>query len=41
MLLKKFGEDQLINLLERLSEQTQKKTVVKVRFNEIYLIWSI
>ncbi len=26
-----FGEDQLINLLEKLSEQTSKKTVVKVR----------
>ncbi|RNA29333.1 programmed cell death 5 [Brachionus plicatilis] len=25
----KFGEDQLKNLLEKLSEQTQKKTVVK------------
>lgn len=26
----KFGEDQLKSLLEKLSEQTQKKTVVKV-----------
>jgi len=30
-LMNKFGEDQLISLLERLSEQTQKKTVVNVR----------
>ena len=30
-LMNKFGEDQLISLLERLSEQTQKKTVVKVK----------
>lgn len=29
-LMNKFGEDQLISLLERLSEQTQKKTVVNV-----------
>ena len=28
-LMGKFGEDQLINLLEKLSEQTSKKTVVK------------
>ena len=28
-LAQKFGEDQLKSLLERLSEQTQKKTVVK------------
>lgn len=28
-LMNKFGEDQLISLLEKLSEQTQKKTVVK------------
>ncbi len=26
----KFNEDQLKNLLEKISEQTQKKTVVKV-----------
>ena len=29
MIWAKFGEDQLISLLEKLSEQTQKKTVVK------------
>ena len=29
-LMNKFGEEQLISLLERLSEQTQKKTVVNV-----------
>lgn len=29
-LMNKFGEDQLISLLEKLSEQTSKKTVVKV-----------
>lgn len=29
-LMGKFGEDQLKGLLEKLSEQTQKKTVVKV-----------
>ena len=28
-LMNKLGEDQLISLLEKLSEQTQKKTVVK------------
>jgi programmed cell death protein 5 len=27
-LMGKFGEDQLISLLEKLSQQTQKKTVV-------------
>ncbi len=29
-IVNKFGEDQLKSLLERVSEQTQKKTVVKV-----------
>lgn len=28
----KFSEEQLISLLERLSEQTQKKTIVNVCF---------
>ena len=32
-IMNKFGEDQLINLLEKVSEQTQKKTVVKVVFD--------
>ena len=29
-IVNKFGEDQLKSLLERVSEQTQKKTVVRV-----------
>ena len=29
-IMNKFGEDQLKSLLEKVSEQTQKKTVVKV-----------
>lgn len=36
-IINKFGEDQLIGLLEKISEQTQKKTVVKVKKVEQYL----
>ncbi len=38
-LMNKFGEDQLISLLERLSEQTQKKTVVNV-IKSCFLFWT-